>query len=304
MLPSHAQSDDAFSEPSGTDALKLCLDITGYWTGSIFDHAEGILDFYGQSIELIGKDAKYYRTETLHKARPVTAESLDLVPFWLSRANAKRHMHILWLESGPAPDVPSDRAFAMVSVSFDQPAGAIRLILPVSFIDQSVETYVELAKSLVRKFEFASGHGGLALNWSEVGNSEAESRMYYLGRRFPGIDLPNLTSTLHAIPHGIKCINWLTLLNADDVQRLGGLEELQRVLGDDIPVYPLAHGALIQAGPKPDMGDVNRRRKLFYYHRVGHVLAPLRAEDHPAFIMHGDEIFEQETTEEWLARFD
>ena len=51
-----------------------------------------------------------------------------------------------------------------------------------------------------------------------------------LARRFPGIDLPHPLSTLMAIPSGIKRINWLTFLGTPIVERLGGQEQVDKIL--------------------------------------------------------------------------
>ena len=69
------QSDLLLSDLWNSKALKLCLDVTLYWTGSAFDHVDGIVDFYNQSMEIIGKNVTFYRTETMKSARPVTSKA-------------------------------------------------------------------------------------------------------------------------------------------------------------------------------------------------------------------------------------
>ncbi len=109
--------------------------------------------------------------------------------------------------------------------------------------------------------------------------------------------------TSFAITKGIKCVNWLTFLNQEHCERLGGVARLIKLLGKEITVHPLPNGIMIQAGSAPETGDVNRRQGLPLYHRVGRVLAPLRAKDHAAFF--GREgVPNEEATKRWLGRFD
>ena len=121
-----------------------------------------------------------------------------------------------------------------------------------------------------------------------------------LSQRYPGIDIPDLDGDLYVIKNGIKCVNWLTFLNKAYCDRLGGVEGMHKSLGGDIMVHLLANGVIIQAGPRPEIGDVNRRARLPLYRKVGRVLASLRAKDHPPFIPSADD----DATEKWLGRFD
>src|SRR5438132_12927640 len=93
--------------------MKLCLDITLYWSGSVFDRSDGIVSFYRQCLELLGTSFRYFRTETMAEARSLKRDTLDLLPFWLRGTKSKRDIYMLFLESGSGPSEPSDRAFAL-----------------------------------------------------------------------------------------------------------------------------------------------------------------------------------------------
>ncbi|HRB18150.1 MAG TPA: DUF3396 domain-containing protein [Nitrospira sp.] len=286
--------------------LKVCLDITVYWTGSVFQHGAGVLDFYRQSMELLGKHIKHYETETMGGACPVDADSLHLLPFWIEGTKARRSIYALFLESASEPNVPSTRAFSFRAwEAREVPVGMMRLVLPTDFFGKEPVAFVDLTKRLVRKLLFESGHAGYALNHYERGPFEHDAleAMYVLSRKYPGLDIPSPTSTLFVISEGLKRVNWLTLLGSSLSDRLGGVVKLKNEMGEEIDVYALDHGVLIQAGPEPEIGDVNRRGWLPFYHHVGRVLAPIRAKNHPGFFMHGMD-FDEEATEEWLARFD
>ena len=63
----------------------------------------------------------------------------------------------------------------------------------------------------------------------------------------------------------------------------------------------LTNGVVIQAGPRPETGDVNRRQTLPLYHNVGKAVAKLRVNEHLPFI---PDPKDEQATEKWLARFD
>jgi hypothetical protein len=289
----------------GTDYLKLCIDATVYWVGSVFERVEGVLDFYQQSLEFLRDHWRFYLTETMEVAEPIRDDTTELLPFWLRSAH-RRDIYILRLESAPNPNANSDRAFEFRALEFQNPPrGALRLVLPPALVAESAARFIELAQNLVRKLKFSSGHGGYAINWNKLGllRTEAKNKLPFIAARFPGVDLGDTSAALYAIANGIKRSNWLTLLDHEHCDRLGGADALRTALGDDISVYTLENGCLIQAGPHPLLGDTNRQEALPLYHRVGRVLAPLRSQSHPAFLREG-RVPSAELTERWLAHFD
>jgi hypothetical protein len=283
----------------GIDYLKLCLDVTVYWVGSAYDHVDGILDFYEKSMEVLRDHVTQFTTDSMSAPRRVKKDTFELLPFWLKNPKARREILMLTLDNASTPDSASDHAMIFRAVKSDN-AGAIRLVLPIDFIAESTTPFIELAKNLVASFDFSSGHAGYSVNYNDNGEllENAEDEFYRLSTRYPGIDLPDIFGSISVIGNGIKRINWLTLLGTLYSDGLGGANKLRRVLGKDITVHDLPMGVMIQAGPKPEVGDVNRRQRLPKYHIVGRTLASIRAGDHPSFIR------DEEETQEWLAYFD
>src|ERR1051326_4109738 len=90
------------------DYLKPCLDIVFYWTGSMFDRAEGILNIYQRSLDSIKSNVSFYRTETMTSARHVKKDTFDLLPFWFKKTVARRRIYMLYLENGHVAQESSD----------------------------------------------------------------------------------------------------------------------------------------------------------------------------------------------------
>lgn len=287
--------------------MKLCCDITVYWASSIFDHVEGVLNFYRQAIEIIGSEVTFFETGDMAGALPFTPEMFNLLPKWLSRPDQMQDTYMLTLETHKLPNMPSDKALDIWAVEYpEDKAGALRLVLPYSFLDQSPVQFIDLTRKLVEKIDFHSGHAGFAINWDYKGEYASESRKQMAGfaRRFLGIDLPDIACTLCALNSGIKSVNWLTLLGNEMISKIGGKQTLRASLSEEIGIVTLEHGVIVRAGEKPGLGDVNRQDFLPAYREVGKALAKIRAHGHPAFIKNVRGIIDEEITEAWLARFE
>jgi hypothetical protein len=285
----------------GQFVLRPCLQLVFYWQGSALDHADEIVDFYTQTLPLVRSTVRFYRTETMRAAKPLKKDTLGLIPFWLQQTKTKRDTYMLFLESGAAPDEPSDTAFAFDASPNN---GYVRLILPVDFRTESADAFVKRCLSLAPVVQFDSGQAGLAVNWNDLGDYGMQARevMNGLSARHPGLDMSFPFSTKYVVGTGIKGVDWLTFLAPRYVEMLGGVAALRAKLEPAI-VYELPNGIGIQAGEYPEAGDVNRRRTVPQYRDVGRVLAAIRAKEHaPIFGPEG--IQDGDVTESWLARFD
>jgi len=281
--------------------LKLCVDVLLYYDGGFKANADGVVHFYREALGLIGSAVTYYNTDGRELMRKRKRDTLEMLPFWAEPTTEARGIYGLRLESGPTARDVSDQAFD----SYDDRNGLgyVRLLLPLEFVADRGDALVALALRAADRLRFASGSGGYAVNMdSDYQSQHPTGPVYAVSRRFRGIDFgtPNLLARFHA--HGIKSVNWLTFLGEPYVTRLGGLATLKAALGAEITVHELRHGVMIQAGPAPGLGDVNRQERLPLYHRVGRVLAPVRFTQE--VFKRYNEVGGGDNTAEWLARFD
>lgn len=282
--------------------LRPCTEVILYWAGSVFDHADSIIAFHDRSLDLIKDKVKYYRTETMGSAKPLKKDSLDLVRFWLKETTTKRDIYMLFLESGTVPDEPSEHAFSM---NASPGRGFVRLVLPATFATESSTDLLSLSLNLAANFDYEFGTVGYSLNWNSLGKHVRRSQlaMNSLAPRYLGVDMSFPLATQFIVSTGIKCANWLTFVNASDIEKLGGAVRVKQALSNEATAHDVGSGLAIQAGPAPTLGDVNRQDNLSAYHRVGKVLAPVRAPKHPPIFGPGG-IPDESVTEQWLARFD
>jgi Protein of unknown function (DUF3396) len=282
--------------------LQPCLDIVLYWAGTPFERADGIVSFYEKSLELIGNDLRFFKTETMGAAKPLKKDTLGLVSFWFRETDSRRDIYTLTLESGASHDEPSDRAF---SLNVIPGRGFVRLVLPVAFVAESPAAFLNLATALSETLPYDFGQAGLSVNWKRRGGfgDEAMLGMTMMASRYPGFDMSDPSSTMFVVTKGIKCVNWLTFLSRGYVDRLGGVDQLLKNAQPAVGVRSLAKGVAVQAGVAPEPGDSNRLDMLPAYHEAGKLLAPIRSREHPA-LFGPDGFADNEITNKWLARFD
>ncbi len=284
------------------DSLQLGLDVVLYFQGGFAAHSEGLLHFYERAIQHIRKQATFYALDGSNVFKKIKPGVFDMPPFWASPQAAPRAKYGLALECAAGKDGVSDRALSFYDADLFQ-TGHIRVVLPLEFIADSVQPFVELAKDLASKLKFIYGHAGYAVNMYRFFNSQDENLpVHALSKRFKGIDLGLPFTFQELAPKGIKSINWLTFLGSPLVDRLGGTAALGKALGAENPLHELPYGAMVQAGSEPGFGDVNQREELPHYHQVGRVLRPLRLTQE--VLQRRNHIGGMENMRQWLARFD
>jgi hypothetical protein len=298
---------DASLHFRGEPNLKICTEVSAYWSGIMFEHSNAIKHFFRSSMNIVGSCLKWYETETMGTPQQLTSETLDLLDFWLDDERSRRQITTLELESSEDPTFPSDCAFTFKSINSNMlKAGACRLVLPYDFGFKTPDRLLQLATDLFAVDEFNYGLAGFAINWnprSKVANL-AKANFGYLAKRYRGLDIPQLIGTLLTVSAGIKTINWLTILNKEKWDDLDSEWPLANVDAPGIRIRVNAWGTIIQAGPKPLLGDTYKGEKVEAYEVVGRALSSIRCHNHPEIIPAGEGDDAQTLTEEWLGRFD
>lgn len=138
--------------------------------------------------------------------------------------------------------------------------------------------------------------------------SGATERAYPLFRRFPGLlyeDGSNFSLEILRRTDVIRDINWLTAINDEMLERVGGLAKAKEALAGQVVLHPYEGGIVFQAGDLPMLGDFNKGKVPAPYRAVNNFLKPLRYEDweYP-YLRAPSRIDEMEYTQWWTRRFD
>lgn len=178
--------------------------------------------------------------------------------FWLSLSTA--HM--------PTPEkIPFDKQISILWACF-RPSFFILQTQPISF--------VELIYKWCEALTPVHGTAGLgiirALDQVETMRFWPALAPYVL--EYPGLEL--LPSFIREAQYSenIVDVNWLTILNDELAERIGGQSALNS-LGEDCTVAQYPGGSIIQAGPKPLIGNRSRGEFPDTYGKVQKLLLPL-----------------------------
>lgn len=290
-------------EYEGVEYLKLCYAIVLYWTGKLERQSDGLSRFFEVAWQKVGPHAKVFQTTNMKRPKKLTVDAQELVDSFLTGADSLTASH-LRIDNRRHKDEAPDSGIELVSVDYRGVGYAIARLLTHAV---TPEELLQISTAGAELIEFAHGHCGFALCYNDLGEmaSLAEREFYALGMRHRGLDLPCANNTSFVIGDGLKCVNWLTFVGNDLLQKSGKAPAFSPPTSSSTVVHSLPHGKMFQAGPSPCIGDVNRKDFCDSYHVVGRLLADIRTHKHPAFIVGPEGVLaSQERTEEWLSRFD
>ncbi len=283
----------------GECRVRTCLEIT-LWYEDIRSAATAIRQFYDRSLELIRPHVQFYCSGRKFRLKALRDDAFEILPHWLDPKTEEQSIYLYRLESGGSPTEASDRAFDLYQFTFP---GYVRLVLPLEYISEvGPAGFIDLARSLAGEMRFLSGWGGYGTNvLMNYPAADEDNRIYAISRRFRGIDVGVTFHFGRYARQSLRSIDWLTFVGDELLGKIGGREALRAGVGDGVTVHDLVHGVMVQAGPTPDFGDVNRRVELPYHHEVGRALAELRIPTNE--LGQDDTIAGTVNTRDWLYRF-
>ena len=129
---------------------------------------------------------------------------------------------------------------------------------------------------------------------------------YPIAMRFPGVEIESAGTVARNLGSHIKGVNWLTALSDEVLAPIGGRQALLAQLDENFRIMEYEGGVLIQAGPAPELGDVNRQQIPRFYRQLSQLVRPLRMTfpKGDSFIRPPNPDDKTEATNRWLARFD
>jgi len=290
---------DEYPKESGF-RVKLCADLVIYYDGNIYplkSNRDGALDFYHKALEILKPELRYVLVDGNGRYKKITPKTYEMLPYWASDDCPTRLAMGVHLDAGDTPESRSDHSFYFK----EGWGGCLRMIVPVEFILDNPKGFVELAVKMCQRLRFETGQAGFSLHLHEDYHSHGR-HIRTISQRFLGLDIGNPSSWSDALIQGIKTVGWLTLVGDRLLEKIGGRDGLRERLLTDIPVHDLDHGVIIQAGPKPTLGDVNAGEDISYYRRVSRVLEPIRVP--PEALGRLSNVGGRNNTRRWMARFD
>ncbi|MEL6915890.1 MAG: type VI immunity family protein [Pseudomonadota bacterium] len=178
---------------------------------------------------------------------------------------------------------------------------------PIAAMLEDPDAFV--ADVVARAAQLRPEQGTVSVNPHRLfGGIAGYPKLYWpLVARFPGLGFPHLIRSA-AVERKIIQANWLTILDDGYVEALGGDAALAELEAKGITLHRYEGGVVLQAGPIPELGDINAG---VWPRGLAHVyayIAPAQARDAPTKPNQAIKVPEPldplEETRKWLTRFD
>lgn len=146
---------------------------------------------------------------------------------------------------------------------------------PPEWGGERTEEMFQFVRDLCAIFPYQSGHASFCFLCSQYEKKKSQNYAWAKSMRHRGIDIFAHPNDKMAVGHdAIKGADWLTLLCDTFAERLGGESKIRQALSEAVEVLKVPTGLLLQAGPRPRLGDTNRRDFLPEYKEVYRVVVP------------------------------
>lgn len=237
---------------------------------------------------------------------------------WLPSLTEKDLYEIIWTS---AEDARGAGVFSLHALGQERRSythlGYLRISVPISWLADAPGALAGMVRAICDDLKPTSGYGGISVNesWDTSISSKYEPYVYRWAQRFPGLEVDYTSS--HSIwlrkgregsRPGVKGADWLTIIGDRFLAEMGGRDAFcagLTALDARFSVVTYDGGLIIQAGPRPDLGDVERGAWPELYVKLSKYLKPIRISQHRPFQYEGPgERFDLARSEAWLRRFD
>ncbi|HHQ2527246.1 TPA: DUF3396 domain-containing protein [Pseudomonas aeruginosa] len=140
--------------------------------------------------------------------------------------------------------------------------------VPLLYQEQNPLSFLRLFLEFARRLAPEQGYAGHAYNLSPTSRDNNEPTEAFMAARMPGLDVGTaglLANIPEFKPTRIKTVSWLTVLDQQRLDLVGGLDALRSQLpSSHFAFYDYGAGVVIQAGAYPSGGDGEDPRPAAY----------------------------------------
>ncbi len=305
------ESAFTFVKDDGTRIVSFCCDVALYTGEDLSSIPDSVLHIYDRYLAVCSPERiKWYSTENMTRHKPVTHRVLNMLRGWLKPGAPSRKTIYIDLKDGASFDDAPEYSFEVFGceigeLGYGEDANAIRCTFPGRWGVDHADLLLNFAADACAVFPFMSGHAGFVLETSPYYKVDGEVTAWQMSMKHPGLDISNSVTDPVALGRdGIKGVNWLTMLGPEFADRIGGASAMRQVLPKSVTILSAGNGVILQAGPVPCWGNVNRQDLLPDYRAVYKLVAPLQdpiVQRYTSFSLPGGD--HKEKTTAWLRRF-
>ncbi len=260
----------------GRVVVRPVFEIAAYALSPKAAGAAGYVGFYEAFRRRFGNALTLYQLNDSAAQKEVRPADLDKVPFWFQdKRSLKAPLLGIRLHAGTDASLcPPMFHFMFQHVFPPHPRGMFRIVLEPDDADDA-PAMLKLAKEALSDFPIHWGTAGYTLLWNELDGGDTRLALQWQSRhlaRHPGLGKGEFTRTGLWADRGLSTVGWLTMIGNSIIEQAGGRATIEARLADDVVVHDLAHGLLLQAGPKAQLGDRDRPDDVAAYASVARAL--------------------------------
>jgi hypothetical protein len=184
----------------------------------------------------------------------------------------------------------------------DSETSVLEIRFPTTVLETpGVSWLLDFVKHVAVLVPYDSGYASLGLTWG-VDSQLIDFPEAVRGHAFrhPGFDVADNGGTAFNIADKLRGAYWLTFVGQEALSVLGGPEKLRRKLDRRISMLSAGAGWMLQAGDRPEPGDVNNGEYLPLLRSLAKVLEPVMFFNDEAL----GQLFEVDEDEEDLERWE
>ncbi|WP_454689797.1 type VI immunity family protein [Achromobacter aloeverae] len=183
----------------------------------------------------------------------------------------------------------------------------LRFSMPLLYVEENPTAFQAMFVRFAKCLKAIHGYGGYSLVLSAVRSEQNEPFEAFLADKLHGLDVGTPVRVARSVVHGIKTVSWLTAVNYEMVEKIGGLSAIRSELPMDwFALYDYGAGLVIQAGPKPEAAPTDQPKPARLV-LPNMLLKPVRTPE-IGWLHHGSKDGEPRIigrgAEQWLKRFD
>jgi Protein of unknown function (DUF3396) len=295
-------------DADGRPALRIGLVATVFfeqpWTRPVREAVTDLAESYIEEFREHLRWAQHPRTAYIH---PIHSKRVRRPREWLPEHEDGSAWEF-GFHGGEGNEIVSDfqvSAYGPGDVRKDK-LGYFQVYLPLFWFAEHPGTFPEYVTKICQRIKPVSGYGGVGILHPldiRAGNRVA-SMVRPLAERFPGLEINAPIEEALSVTEGIKGVNWLTILGERWIEAAGGHDYLRARLDDNFSFHRYDGGLMIQAGPKPQIGDAEANRWPKHYVTLAKVLKKIQVTEHWAFHWGGPGTMDHDATLAWIFRFD
>ncbi len=299
----------AVTDDTGRVVVRIGLLATFYFENAYQPEVrEAVASCFDDYQRLCGSHLRWKKNPKTFRFSPMSSSRVPSPRDWLNRLGEDFEWEFDFRGGETVDEANNFSVSAYGSAKWQHNLSYFNATLPITWFADHPGNFPAVVLEFCRKLKPLSGYGGLGILESPNGLIEQKfgPAVYTIAQRFPGLEVDHpVTHTLY-LDNGIKGVNWLTILGDYWLKKVGGVLTLKEQLGKNFISHEFPGGVMIQAGPRPQMGDRDQGRMPDLYAQLARVLKPIRITKHRPFSYAHEEgqRFDKEASEKWLARFD